>query len=99
MKNMSIRINRIHKDTRDHKPVILGVDSPVISTIGLFKNQPFSLRFRRFSRKKDPWKEWGRYPTVLARLMGSVQVKLCPQAPTWLKGELGRLVPETSKTK
>ena len=24
----------------------------------LFKNQLFALGFRRFSRKKDPWKEW-----------------------------------------
>ena len=23
---------------------------------------PFSLGFRIISRKKDPWKEWGRYP-------------------------------------
>ena len=33
---------------------VLGVDSPFFSTIVLFTNQPFSLGFRRFSRKKDP---------------------------------------------
>ena len=38
---------------------------PPFSTILLFKNRirfppPFSLGFRRFSRKKDPWKEWKR---------------------------------------
>ena len=38
----------------------LGVDSVSI----LFNHpsfqqpDPFSLKFRRFSRKKDPWKEW-----------------------------------------
>ena len=42
--------------------VTLGVDSPFFSTIVLFTKQPFSLGFWRFSRKKDPWKEWGRYP-------------------------------------
>ena len=38
----------------------LGVDFPFFSTIVLSKNQPFSLGFRRFSRKIriDPWKEW-----------------------------------------
>ena len=41
---------------------ILGLDSPFCSIIVLSKKRPFSLGFRRFSRKKDPWKEWGRYP-------------------------------------
>ena len=40
----------------------LGVDSPFFSTIVLFNTQPFFLEFRRFARKKDPWKEWRRYP-------------------------------------
>ena len=35
---------------------------PFFSTIVLSKNRPFSLSCRRSSRKKDPWKEWGRYP-------------------------------------
>ena len=47
---------------------ILGVASPCFSTIVLFKNQPFSFEFRRSSRKKDPWKEWGRY---LRAMLGS----------------------------
>ena len=34
----------------------LGVDSPFCSTIVLCKG------FWRLSGKKDPWKEWGRYP-------------------------------------
>ena len=38
----------------------LGLDSPFFSTMVLFKNPPFSPRFWKFSRKKDPWKEWGR---------------------------------------
>ena len=42
--------------------IFLGVDSPFFSTIVLFNKQPISLGFRRFSRKKDPWKERGRYP-------------------------------------
>ena len=42
--------------------LVLGADSPFFSTIIIFNNQPFSVGFRRFSRKKDPWKEWGRYP-------------------------------------
>ena len=41
---------------------VLGVGSQIFSTIVLFKNQLFLLGFRRFSRKKNPWKEWGRYP-------------------------------------
>ena len=32
------------------------------STIVLSEHPPFSPGFWRFSRKKDPWKEWGRYP-------------------------------------
>ena len=39
--------------------------------------QPFSLGFWRFSRKKDPWKEWGRYPwntTALTALFDLVQL-------------------------
>ena len=35
----------------------LGVDSPFFSPIVLFNKLPFSSDFRRFSRKKDPWKE------------------------------------------
>ena len=42
-------------------PKFLGVDFPFFPTIVLFKTQLFSLGFRRFSRRKDPWKEWGRY--------------------------------------
>ena len=42
--------------------VVLGLVSPFFSTIVLFEIQPFSLAFWRFSRKKDPWKEWRRYP-------------------------------------
>ena len=38
-------------------PRFLGVDSPCFSTVGL--TPTFSLGFWRFSRKKDPWKEWG----------------------------------------
>ena len=34
------------------------IPCPLFSTIALSKNQPFSLGFRRLSRKKDPWKEW-----------------------------------------
>ena len=41
--------------------VFLGVDSPFFSTIVQSKNRPVSLGFRRF-RRKDPWKERGRYP-------------------------------------
>ena len=41
---------------------VLGVDSPFFSAIVLFKNQPFPQGFWWFSRKKDPWKEWGSYP-------------------------------------
>ena len=37
--------------------IYLGLDSPFCSTIVLSKNRPFSLRFRWFSRKTDPWKE------------------------------------------
>ena len=37
----------------------LGVDSPLLSTIVLFKNQLFpSCLFFFFLRKKDAWKEW-----------------------------------------
>ena len=39
----------------------IGVDSPFFSTIVLVRKQPFSMGFRRFSRTKDPWKEWARY--------------------------------------
>ena len=41
---------------------ILEVASPFFSAIVLFKNQPFPQGFWWFSRKKDPWKEWGSYP-------------------------------------
>ena len=40
----------------------LGVDSPFFSTIVLLKNQLFPQGFGWFCRKKDAWKEWGRYP-------------------------------------
>ena len=33
----------------------LGVDSPLFSSIVLFKNQLSSLGFWRLCRKKDPW--------------------------------------------
>ena len=36
----------------------LGVDSSFFSTIALFKKMLCSLGFLRFSRRKDPWKEW-----------------------------------------
>ena len=39
----------------------LGVDSPLCSTIVLSKPAIF-LGVLKFSRKKDAWKEWGRYP-------------------------------------
>ena len=42
--------------------ISLGADFPFFSAIVLFKNQPFPLGFLWFSRKKDPWKEWGSYP-------------------------------------
>ena len=38
--------------------IVLRVDSPFFSTIVLSKTGSVSLGFRRFSRKKDPWKEW-----------------------------------------
>ena len=37
---------------------LLGVDSHSCQP----STQLFSLGFRRFSRKTDPWTEWGRYP-------------------------------------
>ena len=50
----------------DHVRTVLGFDFPFLSSIVLSKNRPFCLGFRRFSGKKDPWKEWGRTPrTVL----------------------------------
>ena len=42
----------------------LRVDSPFFSTLVLFNHRLFSLSFQRFSRKKDPWKDWGRYPYI-----------------------------------
>ena len=45
---------------------ILGVDSLSIlfNHRSFQKPDPFSIGFRRSSRKirSDPWKEWGRYP-------------------------------------
>ena len=40
----------------------LGAASTFFSTSVIFHNQPFSPGFWRFSRKKDPSKEWGRCP-------------------------------------
>ena len=47
--------------------IVLGLDSPFLdspffSAIVLFKNQPFRQVVWWFSRKKDPWKEWGSVP-------------------------------------
>ena len=39
---------------------ILRVDSTFFSTIVLFGKPPISLRFPRFSGKKDAWGAWGR---------------------------------------
>ena len=36
--------------------MILGVDSPLFSTIVIFNNQPFPWVPEGFCRKKDPWK-------------------------------------------
>ena len=38
------------------------IPCPFFSTIVLCENQPFSLGSSWFPEKKDPWKEWGRYP-------------------------------------
>ena len=46
-------------------PFVLGVGCTFFSTIVLSKNLPFSPGFRSFSRKKDPWKEWGRTPETI----------------------------------
>ena len=43
-------------------PEILGVDFLFFSAIVLSKPGRFPWVFGGFSRKKDPWKEWGRYP-------------------------------------
>ena len=58
----------IGRVSRRMMPLFLGVDAPFFSTIVISKNRLFSLRFRRFSRKKDPWKEWGRYPYTVVRM-------------------------------
>ena len=49
--------------TKKKQPTVFEglIPIPFVSTIVLSKNRPFSLGFRRFSRKKDPWKEWGSY--------------------------------------
>ena len=46
------------RETKKKAYIFLGVDSPFFSTIVLFKTLHFPLHFLRFSRKKDPWKEW-----------------------------------------
>ena len=45
--------------------MVLGIDAPFISTIVLSRKQLFPQGFGRFFRKKDAWKEWGRYPDNL----------------------------------
>ena len=40
------------------QPVVLGVDSPLFSTIVLSKNLLFPLGFWWLCEKKDAWKEW-----------------------------------------
>ena len=47
------------------KKMCLGGDSPFpfLKEPWFFSRfQPIFFRFRGFTRKKDPWKEWGRYP-------------------------------------
>ena len=64
-----VRSRTLHKQVNDGKhgcvwtrKIVLGVDSlSILFNHRSFQNQPFSLGFRRFFRKKDPCQEWGRY--------------------------------------
>ena len=57
--------------------------------IGVFKPSffpktgRFCLGFRRFCRKKDPWKDWGRYPRkkVSNLFVGSPHFQSIPPSP------------------
>ena len=48
----------------ENSPCRTRVDSPFFSTILLLKNQLSPQGCWCFLRKKDPWKEWGRYPWI-----------------------------------
>ena len=49
---------------------------PFFLTIVLLKNRPFPLGFSWFPDKKDPWKEWGRYPVVVDRGLAQKRSRL-----------------------
>ena len=46
------------KKLRHKNTIFLGVNSPFVSTIVLFKNQLFPLGFDGFLKRRDHWKEW-----------------------------------------
>ena len=51
-----------HVPCVSHVDPLLGFDSPFFSAIVLANSQPFPQGCWWFSRKKDPWKEWGSFP-------------------------------------